>query len=52
MNNEPIHFLPVNRFWENQPAKISLGDALVLGFAAGCALTTIVFCLCAYLTCH
>ena len=51
MNNEPIQFLPVNRFWDNQP-KISLGNALLLGFAAGCALTTIVFCLCAYLTIH
>ena len=49
MNNEPIQFMPVNRFWETRPAKLNVGAYLMLGFTAGIVVATLVFSACAYL---
>ena len=50
MNNEPIQFLPVNRFWD-KPKPISTGNALLLGFTAGLCFGTALFVITAFLIC-
>ena len=48
MNNEPIQFLPVKRFWEHQPSGLDAANIFFGGFAVGCAVTVVVFVLSAW----
>jgi hypothetical protein len=42
MNREPIQFLPVGKFWNEQPKPMSTANALLIGFTVGFALASVL----------